>query len=122
MSSNPKNPAVGYKNPPRHTQFKPGESGNPSGRPKGSVSKKRLSLEAILDQNLDEIISAVENGKRKRITMQEAIIKQLLRKAAAGDNQAIKSLLALLQYIEKNRKVPKSPPFVFNLTPMDAAL
>ena len=30
--------AVGNKKPPRHTQFKPGFSGNPDGRPKGSVN------------------------------------------------------------------------------------
>jgi hypothetical protein len=29
---------VGYKKPPRHTQFKPGQSGNPRGRPKQSAT------------------------------------------------------------------------------------
>ena len=29
---------VGNKRPPRHTQFKPGVSGNPKGRRKGSVN------------------------------------------------------------------------------------
>ena len=27
---------VGYGKPPKHSQFKPGQSGNPQGRPKGS--------------------------------------------------------------------------------------
>jgi hypothetical protein len=31
----PNNYHVGYGRPPRHTQFKPGRSGNPAGRPKG---------------------------------------------------------------------------------------
>lgn len=35
---------VGYKRPPEATQFKPGVSGNPHGRPKGSKTKlKRAS-------------------------------------------------------------------------------
>ena len=33
--TNDTNP-VGYKQPPKHTQFKPGQSGNPKGRPKGT--------------------------------------------------------------------------------------
>jgi hypothetical protein len=28
--------AVGYRRPPRNRQFKPGQSGNPTGRPKGT--------------------------------------------------------------------------------------
>jgi hypothetical protein len=27
---------VGYKRPPQHSKFKPGQSGNPKGRPKGA--------------------------------------------------------------------------------------
>jgi uncharacterized protein DUF5681 len=34
--------AVGYKRPPIHTRFKPGQSGNPSGRAKGSQNLKTL--------------------------------------------------------------------------------
>ena len=29
---------VGDRRPPKHSQFKPGVSGNPKGRPKGSVN------------------------------------------------------------------------------------
>ena len=27
---------VGYRKPPKHSQFKPGQSGNPNGRPRGA--------------------------------------------------------------------------------------
>ena len=35
---------VGYKHPPLHTRFKPGQSGNPNGRPKGRLN---LSTEVM---------------------------------------------------------------------------
>jgi hypothetical protein len=33
---------VGYKHPPKRTRFKPGQSGNPKGRPKGTSIKDRV--------------------------------------------------------------------------------
>jgi len=50
--------AVGNKKPPRHTRFKPGQSGNPSGRPKG-----RSNFAAILMDELHKIVPATINGK-----------------------------------------------------------
>ncbi len=30
--------SVGNKSPPKHSQFRPGQSGNPKGRPRGSLN------------------------------------------------------------------------------------
>lgn len=38
---------VGFKNPPRHTQFKKGVSGNLKGRPKGSKNKPKVKPEPL---------------------------------------------------------------------------
>ena len=43
----PPHALVGYKRPPRATQFKPGQSGNPKGRTKGS-----LNIANVLAQTL----------------------------------------------------------------------
>jgi len=74
---------VGYGRPPTHTRFKPGMSGNPKGRP-----RSRKNLAAVFDAASSERVSVTENGKRKTITILEAIMKQVTHKAAAGDQRA----------------------------------
>lgn len=39
---------VGYCKPPEHTRWKPGQSGNPRGRPKGAKNKSRAARERPL--------------------------------------------------------------------------
>jgi hypothetical protein len=74
---------VGYGKPPEGSRFKPGKSGNPRGRPKGTKNST-----TILDQMLNERVVVHEDGKRKRITKREAIYKQQVNKAATGDHRA----------------------------------
>jgi len=71
---------VGYGKPPRATRFPKGQSGNPRGRPKRSRNTSTLLAKAF-----NELIVVNENGKRRRITKREAMVKQLVTKAAAGD-------------------------------------
>jgi Family of unknown function (DUF5681) len=71
--------AVGFGKPPRRTRFKKG-SGNPNGRPRGSRTSSTL-----LEQALSELVVVTENGQRKKITKGEAMLKQLVNKAASGD-------------------------------------
>jgi hypothetical protein len=82
---------VGFGRPPRNTQFKKGESGNPKGRPKGT-----LNLATVLERTLREQVVINENGRRKVITKLEAAVKQLVNKAASGDLAAHRQLLALV--------------------------
>ena len=47
-----------------HTRFRPGESGNPGGRPKGSRNKATIAIEALLDNEGEEITrKAIELAK-----------------------------------------------------------
>jgi len=86
---------VGYGKPPRHTRFKKGQSGNPQGRPKGSEN-----LTTLLGEALNEPVIVAENGGRRKITMREAIIKQLVKRSATADLRAIKILLDMVRDIE----------------------
>lgn len=45
---------VGYGKPPQHSRFKPGQSGNPRGRPKGSKNKRP----ALNEERMKSIIYA----------------------------------------------------------------
>ncbi len=75
---------VGYKKPPHHSRFKPGQSGNPLGRPK----KQRPTLIESFDKELNTSVTLTEGGKRRRITKLQAIAKQQTNKAANGDYKA----------------------------------
>ena len=81
---------VGYGKPPKRTQFKPGKSGNPSGRPKGS-----RNLATDLAAELCEPITVREEGRQRRISKQRALIKSLMAKALQGDVRATTAVLAL---------------------------
>ena len=83
---------IGYGKPPKDTRFKPGSSGNPRGRPKGS---KNLSMD--LREELSERIPIREDGKQRRISKQRAVIKSLIAKALKGDTRAANSVLELVQ-------------------------
>ena len=86
---------VGYGKPPRNTQFKKGQSGNPRGRPPGSKN-----LATLVSVALNEPVIVVENGGRKKITKREAIIKQLVNRSTKADWRAIKILLEIVREIE----------------------
>src|ERR1700685_1747892 len=49
---------VGRGNPPKHTQFRKGTTGNPKGRPKGSKNLSTYIMEAARDQ-----VSATVGGR-----------------------------------------------------------
>lgn len=84
MATNEGDDPVGYGRPPKHTQFVKGKSGNPKGRPKGS-----RNFSTLLHDELNVKIPITENGNRRKITKQQAMVKQLANKGAAGDLKAI---------------------------------
>lgn len=54
--------------PPVHTRWKPGQSGNPGGRPKGSISltaRLRRALNANDGEKADKLIDAMIKGAEK---------------------------------------------------------
>jgi hypothetical protein len=104
----------GNKRPPKHTQFKPGQSGNPSGLRKnhtgGSVLPRRNLKSAVL-AGLDEQRVVIVNGKRRQASFQELIVERLLAMAANGDSKALGQLLPLIHAFEGDllAQLPRPP-------------
>ncbi len=93
---------VGYKCPPKATQFKPGQSGNPKGRPGGV---KNLSTD--LQEELESTIVISENNQQREITKQRAVIKTMFAKAMKGDIRASSTLLQLIIALEQTHQTKK---------------
>jgi len=91
---------VGYGRPPKTTRFKKGQSGNPKGRPKGS-----LNVATVLIKTLSEKVVINENGQRKTVTKFEAALKQLVNKALGSDIRALRLLLDLARDAEAKQGV-----------------
>jgi len=81
---------MGFGKPPKEFRFRKGISGNPKGRPRGSLNKRTL-----LSRALKEKIVITENGIRKRVTKHEAVYKQLVNKSVAGDLRAMVEIIRL---------------------------
>jgi len=88
--------SVGYKKPPMHTRFKPGESGNPRGKAKG---RKNLATELL--EELSERVVVTENGRQRKIAKQTIILKRMVTDAAQGNAKARDQLLKLIGVIEQ---------------------
>jgi len=95
---------VGYRKPPSNTRFKKGQSGNPAGRPKAS-----RNIATLLAQELNKPVRVVQNGHSKRITKKQALLIQMVNKAASGD---FRFLTLLLREIRETEPQPGSYPLV----------
>ena len=73
---------------PRSTQFKPGQSGNPGGRKKGS-----RNLKTIYRTILESEIVLTENGRPRTVPVIEGLVLRQVQEGLRGQLRAIESLI-----------------------------
>jgi hypothetical protein len=72
--------------------FRPGQSGNPAGRPRGSRNKKTIVLEALLDGE------------------SEALMQKMITMAKLGDEVAMRLCVERMMAPRRERPVPLTLP------------
>lgn len=82
---------VGYGKPPKATRFKPGDRGNPRGRPPGS-----LNLTTIIEKALTQKLSVRKGDKTVQRAAVQVIADTFAVKAAQGDHRALNGMINLL--------------------------
>lgn len=76
--------------PPEHSKFKKGQSGNPSGRPKGSRNRSTVAKKWL------EVAQTLKNpitGQNEVLEQQDIMTLALIRKARDGDVSAYRELM-----------------------------
>src|ERR1700722_19513074 len=79
-----------YQRPPPKGQFKPGQSGNLRGRPKGSKN-----IRTYVNEHLSKKIQIIEGGKTRKAPRAEAIAIQLVNQAAKGEPKGLAAIISL---------------------------
>lgn len=107
MSGQADDQQVGYGRPPKQTQFKKGQSGNPKGRP-----KKRSKAEFDLGEIMDRSMTVKVDGELRKMQPKEVELRQLVERALKKqDLAAIGYLLELFtkyKAIEPPQDTPRN--------------
>ena len=89
--------SVGYGKPPQASRFRPGQSGNPKGKP-----KKAKTIQDLASKMQSRKITITENGKTKKVSVLEAMLQRQISKALNGDNASFRIITTMIAAAEVN--------------------
>ena len=98
----------GRGNPPDHSRFKKGVSGNPKGRPK---RRKGQLVSHIISQVQNTLTAYREGGRTKLASRLVLILKKLVNAALGGDPKSADDLFTLRTQAERNNSA-RSQKFI----------
>jgi hypothetical protein len=81
---------IGKGKPPVAARWKPGQCGNPKGRP-----KKAKGTATMAREELERSLPVIVNGRKKHMSVRAVAYRKLGDKAAGGDQKALTFLLML---------------------------
>ena len=84
--------SVGHCRPPVHSRFKPGQSGNPSGRPKGTKN-----LKTLFNKILNEQITLREGATARQVSKAEALLRGVVVSALKGEQRSLSTLFRIAE-------------------------
>jgi hypothetical protein len=88
---------VGYGKPPRHTQFRKGQSGNPGGRPRRQPVQR---ANALLLAEAYRSVAIKEDGRMVPVAALQAVLRSQIELAINGDYRAQRDILKAVQHLE----------------------
>ena len=95
--------SVGYRRPPKDTQFKPGQSGNRNGRP-----KRQRNVRTVVGEVLNEPIKIREGNRTRSVTKLDAMIRSMTHAALAGNAKSQANIIALLRTLGMTGQAPEA--------------
>ena len=89
---------TGFCRPPKSGQFKPGQSGNAKGRPKGSRNTYK-----ILDELLSEKVLTTQGGKQIKLDKKTILLLKAVNASCQGDFKALSLLFPHLLIVDEQK-------------------
>ena len=108
--------SIGYRNPPRNTQFRKGRSGNPKGPPR--QAKRQVSPGSLFRKVAKEQIGIEIDGVTVTMSRWEAYVRQIYTMALNKNNSAARLLDQLRRQFPGD--LPPSDEITFIISESDA--
>ncbi|MCZ8548255.1 DUF5681 domain-containing protein [Mesorhizobium qingshengii] len=99
-----RNYEVGYAKPPAERKFKPGRSGNPAGRPRGSKNRiKDSDLTSIVLGEAQRSIKINDGGRSIKLSVGRAVVRAICINALKGNVHAQRRATELMHAAQREQ-------------------